>query len=162
MMSNWCKHSRMTQSLPLLLKTSMLCTNAKRYWHSSLVYASAWLKTSVFHVMHESKKGKGTPNKQFGTPDVLVHTGSPKQKANLFLPSFIKINILLSNSPQTQWLLQITSHSRYIKIMIESEAPNIHGAIPYSPLQYLHLSMTHGAHLCHWLENKGLNMLGLI
>jgi len=52
-------------------------------------------------LMQEPKNGKGTPNKQFGTPDILVHTGSPKQKANLFLPSFIKTNILLSNSDQT-------------------------------------------------------------
>jgi hypothetical protein len=49
------------------------------------------IENKCFPCHAESKKGKGNLNKQFGTPDILVHTGSPKKKANLFLPSFIMI-----------------------------------------------------------------------
>lgn len=83
---------RMTQTLPPSLKTGMLHTSAKKYWHSPC---------SAFHVMQWFKKGERNPNWLFGIPDILVHTGSPKQKTSLFLLSFRKTSILLFNSHQT-------------------------------------------------------------
>jgi hypothetical protein len=97
-MMNWGTHFRMTPTLPLSLKTSMLRGSAKKYWHSPC---------SVYHIMQTSEIQTG--GLAFLTHFILVHTESRKQKTNIFLLSFRKISILLLNTHQTQRSFQITT-----------------------------------------------------